>query len=262
MRLLFILLILSLQALLGWLYYADQSSCCNQKEAGYTSLAIQEYPLSFNWSSPEPVTSKRWQSVKDSLLPLVSEKNKLEITAWYCIEENEKTNPDSLGLRRVNAIRSLFPEVDDQNILLVTREVRCDSINKNAPFEAAGFAIRTITKNITETENETTIYFPGNSIQKTNADDVENYLDNVAARVIASGETVVLTGHTDALGTAETNIVLGRKRAEIIRDYLISKGVSPEKIQVRSEGEQSPVADNKTPGGQAKNRRTTLQIIP
>lgn len=262
MRLLFILLILSLQALLGWLYYADQTSCCNQNAIDTISVKVPEQPILFNWSSPQPVTGQNWQTVKDSLLQLVTEKNKLEITAWYCIEENEEISPDSLGIRRANAIRSLFPEVIDQNILLVTREVRCDSVDKNAPFEAAGFAIRTITKNITETENETTIYFPSNSTQKSDAADVENYLDNVAARVIASGETIVLTGHTDALGSAETNIVLGRKRAEIIRDYLISKGVSPEKIQVRSEGEQSPAADNKTPDGQAKNRRTTLQIIP
>lgn len=262
MRPLFILLIISLLLLLGWLYYNDYTTCCTNGLKNEAQTPAVNKLLLFNWSSPEPVTGADWQQFKDSLVALTNDTSKLEITAWYCIDEVGPTTPDSLGSERLIAVRALFPEVEDNNIILITREVRCDSLDKTSPFEAAGFSIRKLTKNIIETEDETTIYFPGNSARKLEAADVENYLNNVATRVITSGESILLTGHTDTLGSEGTNISLGRKRAEIIRDYLVSRGVPEEKIKVTSEGKKSPVADNTTPESQAKNRRTTLQIIP
>ena len=262
MRLLFILLIISLLFLLGWLYYNDYTTCCTN------GLKNKEQPpainklLLFQWSSPEPAAGADWQQLKDSLVALTNDTSKLEITAWYCIDEVGPITPDSFGSERLIAVRALFPEVEDKNIILIAREVRCDSQDKKLPFEAAGFSIRKVTKNIIETEEETTIYFPDNSTRKPEAADVENYLNNVAARVIASGESILLTGFTDTYESKLSNISLGRKRAEIIRNYLVSRGVAEDKIKVTSEGEQSPVGDNSTPEGQAKKRRITLQIIP
>jgi outer membrane protein OmpA-like peptidoglycan-associated protein len=223
--------------------------------------ALPEKPVMFNWLSSEPVTGSRWPEMRDSLLSLLKNDNRLEITAWYCTDEKGNISPDSLGQQRAEALKALFGDTSDQKILLRTREVSCEALDTSSLFEASGFVIRRFTGNIIETPDETTIYFPGNSARSLQAEDVEKYLDSIATRVLASGEIIILTGHTDNIGSEKNNILLGKKRADILRDYLVAKGVSPDKIEVHSEGEKMPAADNETPEGRAKNRRTTLRVI-
>ncbi|MCL4165843.1 UNVERIFIED_CONTAM: hypothetical protein GTU68_047178, partial [Idotea baltica] len=91
--------------------------------------------------------------------------------------------------------------------------------------------------------------------------EVENYLDDVADRVKKSGERVRLTGHTDSFGDDASNQRLGQNRADIIKRYLVSKGVASSKILTASKGESSPLTTNATKAGRAENRRTELQII-
>ncbi|MFZ1581419.1 MAG: OmpA family protein, partial [Saprospiraceae bacterium] len=117
------------------------------------------------------------------------------------------------------------------------------------------------TANIKETADGTLIYFPFNSTQKLNNAEVESYLNDVAERVNKSGESISLTGHTDDVGSDASNILLGRKRADIVKSYLVAQGVSVSKINVDSKGESMPVAENTTDEGRAKNRRTELKII-
>ncbi|MFZ1456737.1 MAG: OmpA family protein, partial [Saprospiraceae bacterium] len=94
-----------------------------------------------------------------------------------------------------------------------------------------------------------------------NSTEVETYLNDVATRLMKTAESVVLTGHTDAIGDADKNMVLGQRRADIVKKYLITKGVDPTKISSVSKGEEQPIADNSTEDGRSKNRRTELQII-
>lgn len=66
----------------------------------------------------------------------------------------------------------------------------------------------------------------------------------------------VIEGHTDSDGSAKSNEVLSRNRAEAIRNYLIKNfGIAPERIKAEGYGESRPIADNKTASGKQKNRR-------
>ena len=65
-------------------------------------------------------------------------------------------------------------------------------------------------------------------------------------------------GHTDAVGSDEDNLLLSERRAKAVYDYLVLCGVDPSRLTYRGYGESRPVADNDTPEGRAKNRRTTL----
>lgn len=69
---------------------------------------------------------------------------------------------------------------------------------------------------------------------------------------------VVAVGHTDSVGSDAYNLKLGQKRARSVADYLISEGVAPSRIDVRSEGESRPVASNATAEGRAENRRVEI----
>ena len=74
------------------------------------------------------------------------------------------------------------------------------------------------------------------------------------------GTMLEITGHTDATGTATDNQALGMRRAESVKSYFVGQGISAEMIETSSMGESIPVADNATPQGRAKNRRTEISI--
>ncbi|NLW74880.1 MAG: OmpA family protein [Methanomicrobiales archaeon] len=71
--------------------------------------------------------------------------------------------------------------------------------------------------------------------------------------------TIEVRGHTDAVGDFNKNMKLSQMRAESVRQYIISKGINPERIRATGFGSSSPIADNRTAAGRAQNRR--IEII-
>ena len=69
---------------------------------------------------------------------------------------------------------------------------------------------------------------------------------------------VEVAGHTCSIGTDEYNLGLSLRRAEAVRNYLVSKGVSADRLTVRGYGESRPVASNATREGRVQNRRVEL----
>jgi len=69
---------------------------------------------------------------------------------------------------------------------------------------------------------------------------------------------IVAVGHTDSVGSDAYNLKLGERRARSVADYLLSQGVSPSRVDIRSEGEARPVASNATAEGRAENRRVEI----
>ncbi|MFD1468708.1 OmpA family protein [Hymenobacter caeli] len=67
--------------------------------------------------------------------------------------------------------------------------------------------------------------------------------------------TLSIAGHTDNTGSEAYNLPLSNRRANAVRDYLISKGVPEARIETRGYGERKPIAPNKTAAGRAQNRR-------
>jgi len=74
-------------------------------------------------------------------------------------------------------------------------------------------------------------------------------------------ERIELGGHTDNVGSAPSNMKLSLDRANTVRDYLISKGIDPNRITARGYGSTKPIAENKTAAGRAENRRTEVTIL-
>jgi len=74
-------------------------------------------------------------------------------------------------------------------------------------------------------------------------------------------ERIELGGHTDNVGTAKSNQVLSEARANTVRNYLISKGIDPNRVTAKGYGLSVPIASNKTAEGRAQNRRTEVKIL-
>jgi outer membrane protein OmpA-like peptidoglycan-associated protein len=70
-----------------------------------------------------------------------------------------------------------------------------------------------------------------------------------------------ISGHTDNVGEDNANMVLSKKRAEALKSYMISKGITETRLMVQFFGETKPIADNNTAEGRKKNRRVEMKIV-
>lgn len=97
----------------------------------------------------------------------------------------------------------------------------------------------------------------------------KNIIAGFAKKLAPTQENKLLvTGFTDdrpvgkglmAKGVT-SNEILSQKRADAVRDYLISQGVNPDLVTAQGLGDANPVASNATPAGRAKNRRVELSL--
>ena len=85
-------------------------------------------------------------------------------------------------------------------------------------------------------------------------------MDNIATIIAEKQLSVTIEGHTDNTGSATYNQNLSLKRAEAVKNYLVSKGAKAAQIKVVGFGEQQPITTNDTPEGRAKNRRVELKF--
>jgi OOP family OmpA-OmpF porin len=71
-------------------------------------------------------------------------------------------------------------------------------------------------------------------------------LDEYIAQVKATPdqEAITIVGHTDAKGSDEYNMALGERRANTMREYMVSKGLSPSQITTTSEGKRNMLPDH------------------
>ncbi len=80
------------------------------------------------------------------------------------------------------------------------------------------------------------------------------------ARILReAGAVVLVSGHCDERGTIEYNLALGEKRANAVRDYLVSLGVSARNLRVTSYGESKPFAKGSNEDAWALNRRAHFE---
>jgi outer membrane protein OmpA-like peptidoglycan-associated protein len=87
-------------------------------------------------------------------------------------------------------------------------------------------------------------------------------LDEVAASLLAHPSVKIeIGGHTDATGPRALNLRLSLGRALAVRAYLVSKGISPDRLVAKGYGPDRPIADNRTVEGRAQNRRVELNLI-
>jgi peptidoglycan-associated lipoprotein len=99
------------------------------------------------------------------------------------------------------------------------------------------------------------VFFPTNETVLTTAS--RETLRKQAAWLRKNSKiTVVLEGHADERGTREYNLALGERRANSAKDYLMTYGISSDRISIISYGKERPVDSGSTPLSWSKNRRS------
>jgi len=72
---------------------------------------------------------------------------------------------------------------------------------------------------------------------------------------------VQITGHTDAIGSDESNMALSMRRAEAVKTYLVNRGIAADRLITVGKGEAQPIDTNDTDIGRARNRRIEFTIL-
>jgi len=88
-------------------------------------------------------------------------------------------------------------------------------------------------------------------------------LDQVAEALKNQADhKMIVEGHTDSQGSESSNMELSQRRAQAVRDYLVSRGVPTDIISATGVGQGRPVGDNSTAAGRQNNRRVEIIVKP
>ena len=137
----------------------------------------------------------------------------------------QPSNPEKLTAAEIQKIRGILNSIHTEEVLLIS-----DKIN-----------------------------FTSGSAQIIPASFPE--LDKIALILSNKNVKIRIEGHTDNSGGAVINQPLSEQRSGAIREYLIQKGIKPEKLIAVGFGDSKPVADNITENGRAMNRRVEFIIV-
>ena len=144
-----------------------------------------------------------------------------------------------------------------------TTEVVSDQNNKNENFKIKDTV--SVINNLSEklSNGYTLNNFPKNSFVNSH---IENNFTEFAENLKIyfeknTSDKILITGYTDNTGTPQTNIFVGKNRAEFLKKKLIEQGIDKTRIQTSSRGQANPIADNNTEEGRKLNRRVEITII-
>lgn len=109
------------------------------------------------------------------------------------------------------------------------------------------------------------LVMPGSITFDTNKSNIKpNFygtLNKVAQTLAEDNQSAILvTGYTDNTGNDSINIPLSQARAQSVKSYLASQGVSAGRIDAQGYGSSNPIADNSTASGREQNRRVEISI--
>jgi outer membrane protein OmpA-like peptidoglycan-associated protein len=136
------------------------------------------------------------------------------------------------------------------------------SVLSNHPELLEGKAIETnYASQITETVSSKSYsieFETGSSVIKSSS---FKMLDEIfESAVVAEGLKLGVYGHTDNVGSDETNQPLSERRADAVKAYLMKKGLRDNRIESKGYGSEKPIADNTTESGRRKNRRVEIVL--
>lgn len=104
-------------------------------------------------------------------------------------------------------------------------------------------------------------YFAKKSLRLSKKE--KEYLNKLAEYVSLDPEFqyIQINSHTDSRGLRGLNLSISQKRANMVKNYLIKQGVSPDRFVVVARGEKKPKYNNRTKAGRAKNRRVEVSLV-
>lgn len=141
------------------------------------------------------------------------------------------------------------------NVIGAKMDKQAKEIKETLP----GAEVERVGEGIKVTMPESVVNFAFDSSELTAT--AKTNLDKLAEVLTNNPDTNInIYGHTDSKGTDEYNQSLSERRANSVKNYLMSKGVASSRLFAMGVGEKEPVATNDTDAGRAQNRRVEFAI--
>ena len=270
-------------------YTCVQPKCCGEGELAAATTAVTD-----DDAPPAPVetfavfstlgaaagnvaTGNDWQELTADLQRryAANPDQNLEVYGHFYDSEPKPDGYDNMGFKRADEIKQLLvAEVDipAERIIPLARRLPDAAPPNGERFSAASFNWSALNAGtdaatgaeasevVTLDENNYEIRFPYDESTKNLDASTEDYLRKVAQVLKSGGGRATVTGHTDIRGASDYNMRLGQRRAEFIRDRLVSYGAPAGRITTRSQGETQLAMRGNTDEAHRRNRRAELQI--
>jgi len=200
-------------------------------------------------------------------------KKVLTITGQYDPEEKNTTTFPNLGLARANDIKNWLVSKRIPSANIFTR----DQPKQNIVFDDGSFK-GGVSFSFAKTSSFTDVdlansqkfesifkpldlYFPTASSAYIKTSQNQKFISEAKKYISEnSDKKLIITGHTDNEDSAEWNLALSKKRANVVKNQLIALGLSSLRIVAFGKGETEPKASNDTPEGKRANRRVTIVV--
>ena len=133
------------------------------------------------------------------------------------------------------------------------------SSSSDSPSYASGDSKQANLQGYLQNEIGDRVYFETN---KHNINSASAFTLEAQANWLNStpGFQIIIEGHCDERGTREYNLALGERRANSVKEFLVSLGVEPGRISTISYGKERPAADGSTSESWAENRRSVTIV--
>ncbi len=186
----------------------------------------------------------------------------LNIEGHYTVQEENNSIYENLGLARAAQVKQEFISQYgvSENQLSTTGKLVDDDALVNDTLHR-GYLLTLGSKHTSDDDtsrlNEEIILHFNTGSQEPNVDEtIRHQFSTLLTDLDAHPEAhIMITGHTDSQGDAESNKTLGMQRAEQVKHYLIKNGIDSIRISTQSMGETKPISDD-----DAENRRVTVII--
>lgn len=179
-----------------------------------------------------------------------------DIVAQHLIDAEERRKADEEKRNR-----EIAEEVNENENEEVEEVEETDVESNEQIYETESKNYRTNGRqNAIEAINQTQVNsYRINSFELTQ--EQKNSLDDVA-KLLSDNEDLSITiiGHTCSMGSSYVNKLVGKKRAESAKKYLVKKGVSANRISVSTKGKNEPIDSNDTLEGRQANRRIEFRV--
>jgi len=199
----------------------------------------------------------------------------IDITGFYKSEETNSSAYPNLGIARANEVKNYFVLHGIPSKQIDTYGKLNDTIvpdETSTLFGPVEFKVLTTDESDTSSmealktacdairANPLVLHFKTGQASISLSPEQRQKIADISHCVDKLGVKMQVVGHTDNTGNAAKNIVLGQERADFAKGYLTKNGILESNIETSSDGPNSPIADNTTEAGRAKNRRTVITI--
>lgn len=205
---------------------------------------------------------------RKTLGPEISD-SKLVVVVGYTDSSGDPSYNQALSLKRAQSVADyLIANGTPENVVRVIGRGANDPLASNDTKEGRAENRRVEIYVVADLRALDTMLFPSAALFERRSGSLSpqgiatlEKNRTVAKDMLSRAAYVEIVGHTDDVGGTDYNMALSLERARSVRDYLVNKGLEPNKVVITGMGESDPIADNSTPEGRAQNRRVEVLLL-